>query len=395
MCYPKNMEKNKQLFDVSLLRDFREVINSSNVFSDVPEYKHFWNLICVLMDRLDSAVHYLNNHSEQPKTEEDFVVFLVFATILKDGIYKFHENIYGIKPKTIDKKKWFKGAHNYSKPLFNETNCPTDDIFFEYLRSLAYAHPFETSKRNGRVFMNEGEIHLSPWVIANSVLGLEKDSVGLRVYTNNDEGLTDVFVSFSNLKNYLLERFLLLKTFIKWGRDEIVKQNKKWMETKVDRIGSPIDILKNICSVLESRFLDHYLIDVAIDILSSEFKLKKNEVAVSFVKDKIVNVLESVCDCVDKLDYEGMEECLNFIYERPQKLHNNAYYELEKTFDYLGDERGTCPRGSNEEWGLIQAEHFYNSYAKQFVIIDFNTMTYKDIKILMRVSLIIGASKDK
>lgn len=74
----------KEYFDLSLLREFREIINSSNVFSDVPEYRHYWNLICVLMDRLDSAIHYLNHHIEQPNTEEDFVFFLVYASILKD-----------------------------------------------------------------------------------------------------------------------------------------------------------------------------------------------------------------------------------------------------------------------------------------------------------------------
>ena len=390
-----NMEMGKQLFDVTILKDFREVINSSNVFSDVPEYKHFWNLVCVLMDRLDSAVHYLNNHSSQPETEEDFVIFLVFASILKDGVYKFHENIYGVKPKTVEEKKWFKNAHNYSKQLFDEDNCPTDDVFFEYLRSLSFAHPFETSKRNGRTFMDDGETHCSPWVIAHSVFNYEKDFVGLRVYTNKYDELTDIFVSFNSLKNYLLERYLLLKDFIRWGRDEIVKQNKKWMETKVDRRGDSITILNSICSIMESRFLNHYTIDEAIDILKSNFKLKQNQCSVAFVKNKINDVLQNICDCVDKLDYEGMEESLNFLYERPKNLHNHAHYELEKIFDYLGDERGLCLRGSNEEWGLIQAKQFYNSYAKQFVTIDFETMSYKEIKILIRASLIIGTSKEE
>ena len=146
----------KKFFETSLIHDFREVINSSAVFSDVPEYKHFWNLICVLLDRLDSAANYLNKHSEQPKTEEEFIIYLMFASMLKDGIYLFHENIYGVKPKTIEYKKWFKNAHDYSGLIFNDNNCPTDDVFFEYLRSLTFAHPFQTDKRKGRIFMDNG-----------------------------------------------------------------------------------------------------------------------------------------------------------------------------------------------------------------------------------------------
>lgn len=384
------MKEDKNFFDKSLLDEFRKVVNSSNVFSDMPEYKHFWNLICVLMDRLDSAVHFLNEHIEVPKTEEDLVAFLVYATLLKDGIYKFHENIYGIKPKTTENKKWFKSVHSYSGKLFNEETCPCDDTFFEYLRSLSFAHPFETSFRKDRFFMTDGEIHTSPWVITNCIFDNEKDSVGVRVYTSKDDSITDVLFSFNNLKKYLLERYLLLKEFIKWGKDEIIKQNQKWMKTKVDRSGDSITVLNNVCLILDSRFINHYTIDEAIALLNANFKNQSNKNAINFVKEKIENVLEKVCDCVDNLDYEEMENCLNFLYERPDCLHDHAHYELEKIFSYLGDEQGPFVRGSNEEWGLIQAKLFYDRYAHKYVMIDFNSMSCKDIKILIRCSLILG-----
>lgn len=389
-----NKEETKEYFDSSLLKEFREIINSSNVFSDVPEYRHYWNLICVLLDRLDSATYYLNHHINQPETEEDFVFFLVYATILKDGIYKFHENIYGKKPKTTENKKWFKDAHGYSNLLFDEDNCPTDDVFFEYLRALAFAHPYGVDNRK-RPFMSTNEIHYSPWVIPHCLLGRGKDDVGLRVYSSNDDGLKDIFVSFDKLKRYLLERYSLLKTFIKWGSEEIVKQNTKWKETKIDRNGNPIDALENACKVLESRFLEHYSIDDAIKFLKSSFTSNKNQTAVEVVKEKIISVIDPLCECIDKLDYEGMEECLSFLYKRPKNLHSHAHYELEKIFDYLDDERGDCLRGSDEEWGLIQAIHFYESYAKNYVDIDFKTMSYLDIKILIRTSLILGKEDEK
>lgn len=387
--------KKEELFDTSLLKDFRNTINSSNVFCDVPEYRHLWNLVCATMDRLDSAVYYLNHHLEQPKTEEDFIFFLVYASMLKDGIYKFYENIYKSKPKTISYKKWFKGAHNYSRQIFDEMNCPTDDVFFEYIRALAFAHPFEVSKRNGRSFMNNGEIHCSPWVFSHCLIGGEKDSVGLRVYSSDEEGLEDVFVSFENLKRYLLERYSLIKTFIKWGRDEIIKQNTKWMETKVDRTGDAISTLNNVCKILEERFERHYTIDEAIKILESSFKDERNIAAVECVKNRIMQALDPICDCVDILDYEGMEEHLDFLYERPKNLHQHAHYELEKTFDYLDDERGMCLPGSNEEWGLIQAAEFYKAYAHKYVFIDFKEMSNLEIKILIRTSLILGKEKEK
>ena len=167
------------------------------------------------------------------------------------------------------------------------------------------------------------------------------------------------------------------------------------METKVDKSGNAISTLNNVCQILEERFESHYSIDLALKILESSFRDEKNIVAVEYVKNKILEVVDSICDCVDKLDYEGMEEHLDFLYERPKKLHHHAHYELEKTFDYLGDEKGTCLPGSNEEWGLIQAAEFYKAYAHKYVFIDFKEMSYLEIKILIRCSLILGKEKEK
>lgn len=347
--------------------------------------------MCVLLDRLDSSVNYLNSHSDQPQTEEELVFFMVYASMLRDGIYKFYENIYHKKPRTIETKRWFCDAHTYSSPIFTEENCPTDDAFFEYFRALSFAHPYEVDKRSGRMFMENGEIHLSPWVISNCLIGKEKDDVGFRLYSNKDDGLKDVFVRFKNLKGYLAQRYRILYTFIKWGQEEIIKQNDIWKQEKVERSGTSIEILEKVNKILESRYCSHYSIDEALVILKSNFTNKLNQDAVDIVKDLIDKSINKICDCVDSLDYENLEECLSFLYKRPKNLHDHAHYELEKTFDYLGDERGMCLRGSNEEWGLIQAANFYDSYAKKYVNIDFNEMSYKDIKTLIRVSCILGA----
>lgn len=385
----------KEFLDSSVLTKFREVVNSSNVFSDVPKYRNLWNLMCVLMDRLDSAVKYLNLHQDQPKTEDELIFFLVHASILRDGVYKFYENIYKTKPPTIENKKWFSDAHGYDSNLFNDLSCPTDDVFFEYMRALAFAHPFGVSHRSGRDFMKKNETHYSPWVISNFVLSKGKDDVGLRIYKDSEEGLKDIFVSFKKLKQYLLERYVLLNAFIKWGKEEIFNQNQIWMKSKINRCGTDSEILNNICAVLDERYQGHYTIDEAIKILDSTFEENINISAVGFLKKKISQAIGNICDCADRLDYEGIEECLNFIYQRPRNLHDHAHYELEKIFDYLDDERGNCYPGSNEEWGLIQAYNFYESYAKKYVFIDLANMTNLQIKILVRASLALGVDKEK
>ena len=383
--------------DSKLKDDFRELINSSNLFYNQKEQKSRWNLICVLMDRIDSAVDFLNAHSEHPKSEEELVFIVVFACILKDGIYKFYENIYNKKPPTILKKKWFKYTKAYEKPYFTKETCPTDDAFFEYFRSLVFAHPFDTSEKHGnRPFMKKSEVHMSPWVLYNSLFN-DKENIGIRIYTNMDEehDTIDLFIPYKNFKNYLKERYELIKDFISWGSDVISRQNNEWSQTKVNRELVPIEIIKEIQTILESRFVEEYSLEDALHILEYESSNKQNIEAVSKVKSLILDKMDLICDAVDGLDNEKLGEALSFLWERPRNLHHHANYELEKTFGYLDDERGMCLPGSNEEWGLIQATEFYKAYAHKYVYIDFKEMSYLEIKILIRTSLILGKEKEE
>jgi len=382
-----------QYLDPKIILEFRDLINSSNIFYKLEEQKSRWNLICTLMDRLDSAVDFLNSHSNQPKTEEEFVFVMVFASIVKDGIYKFYENIYNKKPSTREFKKWFSCASVYDKPFFDEKTCPTDDVFFDYLRAVTFAHPFETSKkgRSGRTFMKDGEIHMSPWVFCNGFF-CDRNMVGVRIYTNEIEehDIIDLRVPFDNLKSYIQERYELIREFISWGENAIIIQNQNWKAKKIERIGTPIKILLNVKEILKERFVDEYLIEETIDILNYSTNVEKNNSAVEIVKKMIEEKISIICDAVDNLDYEKLYEELNILYKRPKNLHSTANYELEKIFSYLHGTREVIEVGSNEEWGLIQAKSFVEKYAHKYVLIDVDRFEYLEIRILVRISCILG-----
>ena len=65
---PKSKIKNEDFYlNKGLLNEFRNTINSTNIFQKTPQRKEKYNLICVVMDRLDSAIGYLNKHEKQPE----------------------------------------------------------------------------------------------------------------------------------------------------------------------------------------------------------------------------------------------------------------------------------------------------------------------------------------
>ena len=61
-------EKNNNMFlDIELLKQYRDIINSTNIFYEDLNLKSKWNLICTVLDRLESSAKWLNEHSNTLK----------------------------------------------------------------------------------------------------------------------------------------------------------------------------------------------------------------------------------------------------------------------------------------------------------------------------------------
>lgn len=383
--------------DGNIVRDFREAINSSRIFNNSNKHKHRYNLICAVMDRIDSSIKYLNEHSYHPQTEEDFVCFLVYSCILKDAIYKLYENVFHETPPLRSEKKYFTNAAHYFAPVFNNDTCPSDDVFFEYLRSVCFAHPFETGYRQ-RPFLEVGEKQCSPWVIVKSLFSNfdTNDVVGVRIYSNVQErDMYDIQISFNSIKKYIQSRYSCLIELTEWAKREVVDQNEYWKLTKVSKSEDPIETISSIKEVLHSRFEETYSLDIAEKYLKCELTCESNIGNVSKFRDAIVSVLPSVCDCVDKLDYEKMEDILGILYIRPKNMHEYAHYQLEKIFSYLDKRSEHIELESNEAWGLIQAHEFSQEFAKKWVKIDVKTMSYDEIHLLVSTACYLESKEQE
>lgn len=394
---PMKVKPAEDFLDPELAKSFRKVINSSPIFWEDEKQKRRYNLICTVMDRVDSAVIFLNQHDETPKREEDFICFLVYACMIKDAIYLLHKNIYGKKPSTITMNNFSKVVLTNKGRAFTDDSLPSDDVFFEYLRSMAFAHPFETSKerRANRVFMQEGETQYCPYVIIPhdpSFLGTGSH-VGIRVYSNQaNNDLINYFFPFDSLKQYVQERYRCLHDLTQWAEDAINDQKAKWLQRTVNRNKSPEAILKEIHDILEERFYPTYEVDEALMYLCCPLsKNDKNEANVAIFRDAILAALPMLCDSIDTLDYEKMDKALSSYKRYPSKMHPLAFYQLEKIYSYLDKRSFFVEPGTNEAFGLSQAEDFANEFAKKWVDIDVANMEYDEIKLLVATACYLEA----
>lgn len=392
----KKVETNEKPFlDKQKIHEFMELINNNEMFTNRSDLLLLYNLICTFKDRMFSAVDYLNKHCNCPTTEEDFVVFLVYACMIYDGFNKMHENLLHQVPPYKGKKKFFKYAKHYKEYFFNDDTCPTDDVFLEYLRAMAFAHPYEVSYR-GRPFLEKNEKHYCPWVMVNSRMNFDdiKDSVGIRTYTSRDQNeIIDLTFSFKSLKGYIKSIYDTFPALIKWAKDVISGQKAEWKQTKVNRKQDAVSVLNEVKSILESRFANVYSIDKAISYLTCATTIATNSNNVELFRKRIIECIPAVCDSVDDLDYEKMEDALAILCETPKVMHQIAHYQLEKIYSYLDERSDYIDPASNEYWGLQQAYNFSQEFAKNWVTIDVRTMQYDEIKLLVAVACYLEKEK--
>lgn len=379
-----------EFLNKKLLDEYRAVINSTNIFYESEKLKNKWNLICTVIDRLDSAVNWMNEHSNELKTEEDFIMFLVFASIIRDAIYALSDNIYDKKPKCIESKKWFSNICSYDrKPMFNENNCPTDDAFFDYLRSLGFAHPFKTDGRyKSRPFILQGEINYSPFVINTYNEIYIGKCVGIRIYSNMKKDI-DLLIPLNSLKSYIEERYNMLANYTDWFKTEIVEQNNNWKKCKINRNQSIVEIFSDAIKISEERFKDVSYLKDTLEFINYNSNVDKNRCSIKIIKNIIIEKMNFISDCIDNLEYEELYEFLSFIYVWP-KPYDHATYELEKIFCNLSEALDLDKIKRNNDYDFLQAKSFYKNYANKYVEIDFDKMTIKEIKLLVRTSCILG-----
>ena len=378
------------LLNPSFCRDFREAINASPIFSEDPKYMARYHLSCAVMDRLDTCIEKLNTYGEYPDSEEDFLVFMMFAAMATDavkemlaqlGIHKKKDPIYN----SDEDYRFFSEAY-INSPIYNaDVKIPTDEEFFEYFRSLSFAHPAETSRQK---FKKQGEVQYSPWVIVNRdvarLRGYE-DAVGVRIYASLKEDILDLRISFSALKEYVRSRYERIFLATTWALEQIENAKAQWRKNKINREQTPTDILHEIEKVLDARFEHAYSVKEAIRYMECDLTDESNQAAVAKYRNAIVEQLPALCDAVDNLNHELAEELCYELCKRPQKMHQMANYQLEKIFSYLGDNH-SANASSDVIYGLQQAKYFSEGFAKKWVNIDVNSMSHTEIQLLVRVA---------
>ena len=378
----------KPFLDESVWREFCEVITSYPIFQY--EHKGHYDLACAVIHRMDTCVQYLNHHSEYPKTEEAFLTFVMFSCMCVDAVKEILTDV-GVHSKgqaTFGDNRdyqFFKKTCLTALKL-TEKDCPTDDKFFEYFRSLAFAHPFETSRPK---FFQPKEIQYSPWVIAGNattIFSNMKNPVGVRIYSNMFDSILDLRFPFDTLKDYIASRYKRLQLATDWANQQVAEARLEWKKQKINQNQAPDIVLKEIKKILISRHIDDDDVDIALSYLTCPLTIPENEQAVQNFRKAIVGIIPDLCHALENLDDEQFFDLLDSVINvHPRNMHQGAFYQLQKIHEYLRDD---IPVDFEDvKWGLKQAEAFSEGFAaKKWVIIKPQEMSFNEIKLLVSVA---------
>ena len=364
--------------------DFHSALTSSPIF--LHEYSEKYNLMCVVLDRLETCVKYLNDHAEYPQSEEDFLSFLMFACMVIDASAILLDNL-GIETKEERKRNkdhsYFGEAIAASPLKVTPEKFPNDDHFFRYFRALAFAHPYTTDHYD---FGGGKEVQYSPWVIVNSsTRNLDpkiKDTVGLCIYSNKCPDTLHLRVPFKSLKEYILSRYLKLNLATKWAEQSIKKAQDDWKKQSVKRSECPTDTFQSMLDICISRHWHTGNLKRVIRFLECPLTYHENAHAVQQYKDALVETLPSLCDAIERVDEQATEQILDSVLHiRPDTLHKGASYQLEKIFGYLDEEYP-----GDIMWGKMQANAFAQNFAQKWVYIDADNMPFTEIKLLVNTA---------
>lgn len=364
--------------------DFHSALTSSPIF--LYEYSEKYNLMCVVLDRLETCVKYLNDHAEYPQSEEDFLSFLMFACMVIDASAILLDNL-GIETKEERKRNkdhsYFGEAIAASPLKVTPEKFPNDDHFFRYFRALAFAHPYTTDHYD---FGGGKEVQYSPWVIVNSSSrNLDpkiKDTVGLCIYSNKHPDTLHLRVPFKSLKEYILSRYLKLNLATKWAEQSIKKAQDDWKKQSVKQSDCPTDTFQSMLEICISRHWHTGNLKRVIRFLECPITYHENAHAVQRYKDALVETLPSLCDAIERVDEQATEQILDSVlYIRPDTLHKEASYQLEKIFGYLDEEYP-----GDIMWGRMQANAFAQDFAQKWVYIDADNMSFTEIKLLVNTA---------
>lgn len=322
-------------------------------------------------------------------------------------IQKLKSNNSGSKNIELFEQSYNSFSDNYP-PHFGDGNelkkQADDDSFFKFIRSIAFAHPLDTSHPNFLLKVKK-EILFCPFIRQN-IFQNDFPNISFTLYSSAISETIVFSIQFTELQEYVKRKYSQINIAREHQLDVIEKFNKKWRKRLVLRTETPLDALRDICKILKKRYHSTFEIENIISLLTCKVTFNKNLNPVLEYRDAIIALLPKLYDYVDSLCDEELYPTSLFdaIHSLPAIIHSDAGYQISKINGYLEDsiclledfkpfaELKGHSNGStmyfNYKYAMDSAREFFNSLNSKYVYFDLDKVSSNDeIKLLVNTAL--------
>lgn len=365
-------------------------LNDTNVFKYDEELKAKHSHVCAVLDRLRQTTSWINCHQETPAGDHAptrLMTFMMFSSVIKDGIEKLRKD-FGLQGAIFNKTKpesrqFFSDVCRGAPLNIPKDECPTDDAFFQYFRSLVFAHPGKVEMSQG--ILRPGEVQHCPYIIEHGLRNYANepdDYVGVMIYsTEKDRDWKTLRVRFSALKAYLKSRYDSLGLVLEKIERKIKASRKAWSKITVDATLAPLEQLKFIRRVFIRRCEDwmEYEVGRLIELLEAPCTMEENQSRVADYRKEIEDAVPRLVECFTALDSSGFISIIDHYSEHEVDESLKMNYHLRKIFENLNDE-------DRRECATSDIELVANDFVKKWVRIDQSTMSDGELKMLITLA---------
>lgn len=403
------MKSRSIIFDDSIRQALLSLVNRTQVFSLDEKLKRQYHLVCVMNDRISDAIAYLNQHDKcAPQTLKEYYAFMTFADNLYEGVKLVYEKIVASNSKktwhelcdAIRPRFFCKGTSKELLKLTKGERLP-DNMFFRYLRSLSFAHPFRTTdfrfiNKRGRMPKDEknGDIHYCPLVKVGDDVGLipqgwdRSDTIEFIAYTDKRHKFVIFHVSYTAILRFLKSRYELLFLVVEHINGVLETIHDKWRKRKIGRDYPPVQILTNLIKRLHSRCMRTDEIEEMVRFLSAKVNQRypRNIRNVALFKRAIIDVIPRLCDCFDAQDNEGFYSAAQRILnpDVPSYTGSRATRKYQMVINHR-DRIITCltERTFNRGYLCFGVANLKQSFVSKWVTLNDKVMSVQEIWLLV------------
>lgn len=371
--------------DEKIYQEFRKALNATNVFGCEKEYVELYNLGYALLDRMEKCVGYINAHTMIPNSEEEFLLLMMYGSMVVDAVKLVLHLLEVEHPYTRDSQttySYFADVCEEYNLILPDGKIPTDDKVWEYIRSLSFAHPFETSRAK---FLKKDETQYSPAIIANikpEFLPVDAEpTIGILVYSTAFPEIKVLNIPYTRILGYISSRYQLLALGTERIKQIIEDKKQEWAKQKVQVGTNPLDTLKSAAAIMESRHEETALGELVL-LLEVQSTFEENRLQIRAYQSKIESAISQIVMFVESLDTDGLNNYLEQMLQVTKPKYGGADYQIQKIFSGLNQYADECEQKS----GLKQADAFYKDCGYKWVKIDVAQMGNEEIKLLVRIA---------